>query len=43
MKKKALILGVDGQDGSLMSDFLIKKNIKLLELIGIKNLKSLGI
>ena len=27
MKKKILILGVTGQDGSYLSDFLIKKKI----------------
>ena len=27
MKKKALIFGVTGQDGSYLSEFLIKKNI----------------
>ena len=28
MKKKALILGITGQDGSYLAEFLIKKNIK---------------
>ena len=27
-KKIALIIGVTGQDGSLLADFLIKKNYK---------------
>ena len=26
MKKKAIILGVTGQDGSHLADFLLKKN-----------------
>ena len=30
MKKTALITGITGQDGSLLADFLLKKNIKLL-------------
>ena len=29
--KKALILGVTGQDGSYISEFLIKKNILFLD------------
>ena len=28
MKKKALILGITGQDGSYLAEFLIKKNMK---------------
>ena len=33
MKKKvALIFGVTGQDGSYLTDLLLKKNTKLLEL-----------
>ncbi len=33
MKKKvALIFGVTGQDGAYLSKFLLKKNIKFLEL-----------
>ena len=31
-KKKALIIGVTGQDGSLLADFLIKKNYKIIGL-----------
>ena len=31
MTKIALISGITGQDGSLLTDFLLKKNIKLLE------------
>ena len=27
MKKKALIFGVTGQDGSYLADFLLKKNL----------------
>ena len=34
MKKKiALITGVTGQDGSYLSEFLIKKDIKFTELL----------
>ncbi len=28
-KKTALITGITGQDGSILADFLLKKNIKL--------------
>jgi GDPmannose 4,6-dehydratase len=31
-KKTALIIGVTGQDGSLLADFLIKKNYKVIGL-----------
>ena len=31
MKKKALIFGVTGQDGSYLSELLIKKNMKFME------------
>jgi GDPmannose 4,6-dehydratase len=41
MKKKALILGVDGQDGSLMSDFLVKKKYKIIGTYRDKKLKKL--
>ena len=34
MKKLALITGITGQDGSLLTDFLLKKNYKV---IGIKD------
>jgi GDPmannose 4,6-dehydratase len=37
MKKTALITGVTGQDGSLLTDFLLKKNYKI---IGIKRRSS---
>ena len=37
MSKKALITGITGQDGSLLMDFLIKKNYKI---IGIKRRSS---
>ena len=30
MKKKILILGVTGQDGSLMAEFLCKKKIMVI-------------
>ena len=46
MRKKALIFGVDGQDGSLMSDFLIKKKYKVTGTFKnrkLKNLKKLNI
>ena len=46
MRKKALIFGVDGQDGSLMSDFLIKKRYKVTGTFKnrkLKNLKKLNI
>ena len=33
MKRKALILGVTGQDGSYMADLLIKKNYNVNGLI----------
>ena len=33
MKKKILILGVTGQDGSYMADFLLKKNYMVHGLI----------
>ena len=36
-KKKALITGITGQDGSLLVDFLLKKNYKI---IGIKRRSS---
>ena len=32
MKKKALIFGITGQDGSYLAEFLIKKNIKYMVL-----------
>ena len=41
MKKKALIFGVDGQDGSLMSDFLLKKKYKIVGTYRDKKLKKL--
>ena len=31
-KKVALIFGITGQDGSYLSDFLLKKNILCMEL-----------
>ena len=37
MKKKALITGVTGQDGALLSEFLLKKNY---EVHGIKRRAS---
>ena len=37
MKKKALIFGVTGQDGSYLADFLLKKNYKV---IGVKRRSS---
>ena len=37
MKKLALITGITGQDGSLLTDFLLKKNYKV---IGIKRRAS---
>ena len=30
MKKKALIFGITGQDGSYLAEFLIKKNTKFM-------------
>jgi GDPmannose 4,6-dehydratase len=38
MKKKALIIGVSGQDGSLLADLLLKKNYKLYGTV--RNLKK---
>ena len=38
MKKKALIFGITGQDGSLLADLLLKKNYKLYGTI--QNLKN---
>ena len=32
-KKKALIFGVTGQDGSYLAELLIKKNTKFMELL----------
>ena len=32
MKKKALITGVTGQDGALLSEFLLKKIMRSMEL-----------
>ena len=37
MKKKALIFGVTGQDGSYLSDLLLKKNYKVF---GVKRRSS---
>ena len=37
MKKTALITGITGQDGSLLADFLLKKNYKV---IGVKRRSS---
>ena len=37
MKKTALITGITGQDGSLLADFLLKKNYKV---VGIKRRSS---
>jgi GDPmannose 4,6-dehydratase len=37
MKKKALIFGISGQDGSLLANFLLKKNYKLYGTV--RNLK----
>ena len=33
MRKTALITGISGQDGAYLAKYLLKKNIKLLELI----------
>ena len=33
MKKKALVLGATGQDGSYMVDLLLKKNMKFMAYI----------
>ena len=33
MKKKALITGITGQDGSYLSEFLLKKNYKVHGLV----------
>ena len=41
MRKKALIFGVDGQDGSLMADFLIKKKYEIIGTYRNKKLKKL--
>lgn len=41
MRKKALIFGVDGQDGSLIADFLIKKKYKIIGTYRDKKLKKL--
>lgn len=41
MKKKALIFGVDGQDGSLIADFLIKKKYKIIGTYRDKKIKKL--
>ena len=32
MKKKALILGITGQDGSFIAELLIKKNIRCTDM-----------
>ena len=32
-KRKALITGITGQDGSYLSEFLLKKNYEVLGLI----------
>ena len=32
IKKTALITGITGQDGSLLADFLLKKNYKIIGL-----------
>ena len=32
MKKKALIFGITGQDGSYLTRFLLNKNMKYMEL-----------
>ena len=32
MKKIALILGITGQDGSYLAEFLMKKNIRFMAL-----------
>lgn len=48
-KNRALICGISGQDGSLLADFLIKKNYQIfgttrkLEISNLKNLKTLKI
>ena len=31
--KKALITGITGQDGSYLAEFLLKKNIKFMDLL----------
>ena len=31
--KKALITGITGQDGSYLTEFLLKKNIKFMALL----------
>ena len=47
--KKALILGVSGQDGSLLANFLLNKGYKVFggsrdsESNSFKNLKLLGV
>ena len=33
MKKKALVLGATGQDGSYMIDLLLNKNMKCMECL----------
>ena len=49
MKKKALIIGVTGQDGTLLSNFLFKKNYKIwgtsrfIETSNFESLKTLKI
>ena len=37
MKKKALIFGVTGQDGSHLADFLLRKNY---QVVGVKRRSS---
>ena len=37
LKKTALITGITGQDGSILADYLLKKNYKI---IGIKRRSS---
>ena len=41
MRSKALIFGISGQDGSLLADFLLKKNYKILGVTRNKNAQNL--
>ena len=40
MRSKALIFGISGQDGSLLADFLLKKNYRILGITRNKNAKK---
>lgn len=42
MKKKAIIAGVSGQDGSYLAKYLIKKNYKVIGILKKKNFRNLN-